>query len=235
MATDSPTKGAVLGFEGAIAGLPLSDVIQLKGHNRFSGCITVEYDQSQGAIFFRDGEIIHAELGQTTGEDAVYAIISWPGGKFSIQSKVTTTSRTITQNINYLLLEAHRRLDEGLIVPPPASNSSSLRRRNSIAEKIMRISGVTYATISDKQGNPLEDDSFEAKSLAEKGLALAGSGNQLGELFGVGEARSVAFQDINFHLLMFESRNHYLTVAIKGDSQLATVEADIRSTLSGKK
>ena len=41
---------AVSGFQGEIAGLSLADVIQIKGHNRYSGCITVEYQDHRGAI-----------------------------------------------------------------------------------------------------------------------------------------------------------------------------------------
>ena len=67
------------GFEGAVAGLTLPDVIQMNALNRFSGCISVHFGQHAGLIFFRDGEIIHAEQGEKTGEDAFYEILQWPG------------------------------------------------------------------------------------------------------------------------------------------------------------
>ncbi|HSR36943.1 MAG TPA: DUF4388 domain-containing protein, partial [Desulfurivibrionaceae bacterium] len=74
----------ISGFQGEIAGLSLADVIQLKGHNKYSGCITVEYRSKQGAIYFVDGDIIHAEQGGHSGEDAIYEILKWPGGTFNL-------------------------------------------------------------------------------------------------------------------------------------------------------
>ena len=70
----------VSGFQGEIAGLSLADVIQLKGHNKYCGCITVEYNDQRGAIYFVDGEIIHAEQGKHSGEEAIYAILKLPPG-----------------------------------------------------------------------------------------------------------------------------------------------------------
>ena len=236
MAQETPQKSPTIGFAGSVDGLHLADVLQLKGHNRFSGCITVEYGTEQGMIFFRDGEIIHAEQGKATGVTAFNAIICWPGGKFAIQPKVTTTSRTITESLNYLLLEAHRLMDEaqaGIRQPEPEQDSK--RSLPGIAERALAVPGVTYAVVTDNSGVPQQDDSFEAESLARQGVTLARIGNGLGGLFGVGAAKSAAWQGRNYQLLMFEARNNYLCVAVQGSSQLGQVETDLRAALTARK
>lgn len=88
---DEIRRTAADGFEGSIAGLALSDVIQLEVQSRFSGCIAVQNGQARGLIFFRDSEIVHAELGGKTGEDAFCDILEWPNGRFSLQPNVSTT------------------------------------------------------------------------------------------------------------------------------------------------
>src|SRR6185369_5000208 len=95
MAADGVQSDNTRGFKGAVAGLPLSDVIQLKGHNMFTGCIFVEYGEKRGVIYFQDGEIVHAEQGNVEGEKAFFEIIKWPGGKFDIEAKITAERHTI--------------------------------------------------------------------------------------------------------------------------------------------
>lgn len=240
----------VSGFQGEIAGLSLADVIQLKGHNKYSGCITVEYQDQRGAIFFVDGEIIHADQGKHSGEEAIYAILKWPGGNFALSPEMSTNVCTIHCSLNFLLLEAHRRMDEEAheevesfkdVIEQserrqqprqPAEPAAQQRTMSAAAARVMGVSAVTYAVLLDKQGHPVQDDSQEAESLAAKGLFLAQSGIKLGELMGLGELRSAVAQTDNFDLLLYDSRQHYLSIAIKPNSKLDGVEAEIKSTLT---
>ncbi|MGB4598609.1 MAG: DUF4388 domain-containing protein [Trichlorobacter sp.] len=239
----------VSGFQGEIAGLSLADVIQLKGHNKYCGCITVEYRDQRGAIFFVDGEIIHAEQGSHSGEDAIYAILKWPSGSFALAPEMTTNVCTIHCSLNFLLLEAHRRMDEEAhereesfkdVIEQserrqqprqPDTAAPEQRTMSAAAARIMGVSAVTYAVLLDKQGHPVQDNSQEAESLAAKGLFLAQSSINLGELMGLGELKSAVVQTDNFDLLMYDSRQHYLSIAIKPNSKLDGVEAEIKSAL----
>jgi len=240
MTPDSLPRDRLSGFEGSIAGLPLTDVIQLKGHNRFSGCIVIEYQQRQGMIFFRDGEIIHAEQEGKTGELALFEILRWPGGRFTIQSKVTTTSRSIQQSIGFLLLEAHRLMDEdraggGHFTESSDATVTVRRRMSPVAERLLQITGVSYAVLMKPDGTPIEDDSFEAEALAGKGVVLASLGARLGSLLGLGGIRSAAVHAKSSQILLFEAKSHFISLAIRGESSLSQVEADIRAAFAAKK
>jgi predicted regulator of Ras-like GTPase activity (Roadblock/LC7/MglB family) len=241
---------AVSGFQGEIAGLSLADVIQLKGHNRYSGCITVEYQNHRGAIYFVDGEIIHAEQALYSGEDAIYQILKWPGGNFSLAPEMTTNVCTIHCSLNFLLLEAHRRMDEENNArqpeesfadvietserrkePRPSDQSTAQRTMSAAAARVMQIEAVSYAVLLDKNGHPIQDDSMEAEALAAKALFLAQSGNSLGDFLGLGEMKSAAVQTQHFDLLMYDSKQHYLGIAVTSGNKLDAVEAEIRSAL----
>jgi len=225
----------ITGFKGAVAGLSLTDVIQLKGHNKYTGAITVEYGDSEGVIYFVDGEIIHAEQGQESGEQAIYEIIKWPGGTFNIHPEMTSNVCTIHYRTDFLLLEALRRMDEenaGSAVNKSAGPSVTPRRTMSkIAAHLQEINNITYAVLLDKQGVPLQDASIEAVALAAKGMFLAKTGNQLGDLMGLGEIKAAAVHTSNFHLLMYDSKQHYLSIAVKPDCNLDSVENEIKSAL----
>ena len=228
----------VNGFQGSVAGLSLTDVIQLKGHNKYTGCITVIYGNSEGVIYFADGEIIHAVQGDETGEEAIYQIIKWPGGSFNIHPEMTSNVCTIHYRTDFLLMEALRRLDEeragGGTDPGAGAGPSVTPRRtmSKVAARLQDINGVTYAVLLDKEGTPLQDTSIEATSLATKGLFLATTGNKLGELMGLGDIKAAAVHTREFHLLMYDSKQHYLSIAVKPESNLEHVEGEIKTALT---
>lgn len=223
------------GFQGAVAGLSLTDVIQLKGHNKYTGCITVIYGSSEGVIYFADGEIIHAVQGNDTGEEAIYQIIKWPGGNFNIHPEMTSNVCTIHYRTDFLLMEALRRLDEeraGVTATGgPGPSVTPRRTMSKVAARLQEINGVTYAVLLDKEGTPLQDTSLEASALATKGLFLAKTSNQLGELMGLGDIKAAAVHTHDFHLLIYDSRQHYLSIAVKPEFNLDAVEGEIKSAL----
>jgi hypothetical protein len=226
----------ISGFQGAVTGLSLTDVIQLKGHNKYTGCITVIYGNHEGVIYFADGEIIHAVQGIETGEEAIYQIIKWPGGNFNMHPEMTSNICTIHYRTDFLLMEALRRLDEeraGVTAPENGSGPSVTPRRtmSKVAARLHEINGVTYAVLLDKEGTPLQDTSIEATALANKGLFLAKTGNKLGELMGLGDIKAAAVHTHDFHMLMYDSKQHYLSIAVKPEFNLESVEGEIKSAL----
>ncbi|MGR0480702.1 MAG: response regulator [Candidatus Electronema sp. V4] len=99
------------GFVGEIEGLGLVDIVQfacLSGDDRK---LSVLSEDNIGVLYFSDNEIIHAEFGELTGEEAFYRIMSWPSGTFSMIF-AKTNQRSIDASWNFLLLEAARRIDE---------------------------------------------------------------------------------------------------------------------------
>ena len=222
----------VSGFKGAVTGLSLTDVIQLKGHSKYTGAITVEFGDRQGVIYFVNGEIIHAEQGEESGEQAIYGIIKWPGGTFNVHPEMTSNVCSIHYRTDYLLMEALRRLDEekvGTVNNSAGPAVNPRRTMSKIAAKLQEINSVTYAVLLDKQGTPVQDSSIEAVALASKGIFLASTGNQLGDLMGLGEVKAAAVQTSGYHLLMYDSKQHYLSIAVKPDCNLDHVEGEIKA------
>lgn len=225
----------VSGFNGAVTGLSLTDVIQLKGHSNYTGALSVEFGEQRGVIYFADGQIIHAELGDESGEQAFYEIIKWPGGTFNVHPELTAKTCTIHYRTDFLLMEGLRRLDEenaGAPVNKSAGPTVTPRRTMSkIAARLQEIQNITYAVLLDKQGSPVQDSSVEAATLAAKGLLLAKAGNQLGELMGISEIKAAAVQTSGYHLLMYDSKQHYLSISVKPDCSLDSVEGEIKAAL----
>jgi uncharacterized protein DUF4388 len=101
-----------MAFQGSLAELHLPDIIQLVSVSGKTGVFHLTDGTLRGQIFLHDGKIIHAELEDTAGEEAVYALAIWRQGEFRFDPGVPTDQHTINKSNTNLLMEAARRLDE---------------------------------------------------------------------------------------------------------------------------
>jgi len=101
-----------MAFQGSLAELHLPDIIQLISVSGKTGVFHLTDGGLQGQIYLNDGKIVHAELDDVAGEEAVYALAIWSQGDFRFDPGVATEHRTISKSNTNLLMEAARRLDE---------------------------------------------------------------------------------------------------------------------------
>jgi hypothetical protein len=66
----------------------------------------------RGFIYLRNGQMVHARVGEISGEEAVYALAIWSTGDFQFTPGEEPETVTIEKSNTSLLMEAARRLDE---------------------------------------------------------------------------------------------------------------------------
>jgi hypothetical protein len=101
-----------MAFQGSLTELHLPDIIQLVSVSGKSGVFHLTQAGHHGQIYLHDGKIVHAQIDETAGEEAVYALAIWNQGDFKFEPGVATEHRTIAKSNTNLLMEAARRLDE---------------------------------------------------------------------------------------------------------------------------
>ncbi len=101
-----------MAFQGSLAELHLPDIIQLISVSGKTGVFHLTDGALKGQIYLHEGQIVHAQLEDATGEEAVYALAIWSRGEFRFEAGVATQQRTISKSNTNLLMEAARRLDE---------------------------------------------------------------------------------------------------------------------------
>jgi len=99
------------GFRGSVHGLSLVDMLQMFNYGRRSVSITVA-GSSEGRLHLRDGQIVHAEHAQLTGEAALRSLLGMPTGTVGTQALVAEVTPTITRDFREVLLDALRAVDE---------------------------------------------------------------------------------------------------------------------------
>jgi hypothetical protein len=86
-------------------------VVQLLHVNRKTGKLHVINGKHTGTLFVLNGEVIHAETPQTSGESAAFEVLEWDKGEFEFvvaQFKVPTS---IHRSMQDLLMESARTAD----------------------------------------------------------------------------------------------------------------------------
>jgi predicted regulator of Ras-like GTPase activity (Roadblock/LC7/MglB family) len=243
--SDRPAGAATSdGFEGGVAGLDLPALVQLNAMNRFSGCFRVSHGARTGMIFFRDGEIVHAEEGARSGEEAFCEMVTWPGGRFSVEPNVVTARRTIHKSCNHLLLDAHRIIDErrqreGTATPPPVPPARQASVPSSAGtgpvDLVRTVDGVEDAVLLGKDGRPASPVAYDAEVLAAHAAYLSNAAGELGALFDAGELRAASAQGARRSVLVLAAKSHLLGVGVRPDADVGAVEAAIRALLVPKR
>ena len=100
------------GFAGTLKNIQIDDLIQMCCLSMATISIRVAKDSHQGIIYIRDGEVVHAVCGTTTGEEAFYQILGWASGRFETIDDRYDGDNTVDKSHEFLLMEAARRSDE---------------------------------------------------------------------------------------------------------------------------
>jgi hypothetical protein len=101
-----------MAFQGSLKELPLPDIIQLVSVSGKTGKFTLAREADRGYIYLKNGQMVHASVGELVGEEAIYALAIWNHGDFQFTAAEEPERQTITKSNTNLLMEAARRLDE---------------------------------------------------------------------------------------------------------------------------
>lgn len=103
------------GVSGSLAEMALPDVIQILAHGRKSGRLAIRSRGKKGDVWFKEGQVLDAQFKGVRGAEAFYAMMAVNDGDFQLDPSATTDERVIEEPTETLLLEAMRRMDEGLV------------------------------------------------------------------------------------------------------------------------
>jgi CheY-like chemotaxis protein len=122
------------GFRGVLRRVGLQDVLQMECLARNSSVLKIHAGGAQGAVFVKDGQIIHAQCGSRTGEEAFNYLLGLAGGEFDVQPFTPPETQSISGSWEFLLMESARKRDEeGTIRPPPGDSDSGFSRPASLS------------------------------------------------------------------------------------------------------
>ncbi len=99
-------------FAGSLSDMGLVDLLQTIDVSRKSGVLRLSSGNKRGAVFFNEGRVLDAELGNLTGEIAIYRFLLWSEGEFELDFRDVRREDKLGVSTQGLLMEGMRRLDE---------------------------------------------------------------------------------------------------------------------------
>jgi hypothetical protein len=123
-----------MAFQGSLKELPVPDIVQLMSVSGKTGVFTLVRGGDRGYIYLKNGQMVHSQIGDVSGEEAIYALAIWSSGDFQFTPNEETDENTIHKSNTSLLMEAARRLDEWKVLSkkiPGVDSVPMLRERES--------------------------------------------------------------------------------------------------------
>jgi CheY-like chemotaxis protein len=99
-------------FSGSLEDMGLVDLLQTIEVSRKSGVLKLSFGQRRGTVTFMEGRVIDAELGNLSGEAAIYRFLLWSEGAFELEFRDVRGEDKLGISTQAILMEGVRRLDE---------------------------------------------------------------------------------------------------------------------------
>ncbi len=179
-------------IEGNLKELSLPNIIQLNCSEMNTAAVSLRHQGKQGMLCFAEGAVVHAEVDDLVGEEAVYELLSWPDGSFVVQPDVLPPDRTVTANWSMLLLEGMRRIDEGQPDFEETTEGGSMMEMSGtddmtmLAQSLKRVIGVQGAVIISRDGMVLANDmDGEAEKEGAVAVFVGNAADQIGQILNL--------------------------------------------------
>jgi len=98
-------------FSGRLDQLNLADLIESFGVERKTGVLTISNGRRTGQVYFREGTVVNATLGNISQEPAIYQMLPWSRGYFNMVFKEIDVPDDISISNLGLLLHGVKRLE----------------------------------------------------------------------------------------------------------------------------
>lgn len=186
-------------LEGNLKMMSLASIVQINCEERNQAQLILNYQGRSGSIFFKDGEMIHAETGVKTGEEAVYELLEWEDGSFQLKMGIEPSLRTIDTPWSGVILEGMRRIDESTAPWSPEWDGEDFLQEDQenqvqerIAKAILSTSEVSSAVITTLDGTLIaQENSSDPEGDSELGVVLYEKAKMIGSYLDGGDLNRV--------------------------------------------
>ncbi len=224
-----------MAFQGSLKELPLPDIIQLVSVSGKTGKFTLTRDADRGFIYLKNGQMVHAFVGDLIGEEAIYALAIWNQGEFQFSPSEEPDRQTITKSNTNLLMEAARRLDEWRVLSkkvPSVEHVPELLARENRHEQVT-LNPQEWMLITKIDGHRSISEIGKTVNLSSFDVAKILYGMITGELVQLKKKFNRDADEQNGELVDLAARIRAVAEEFIGDSAHKTIEKHFLHALDG--
>lgn len=113
---------------GHLNDYPLSDLVGILRHQQKTGRLLIEYPKGPASFYFKDGELVDAQLDNLSGLQAVCVAVAQPASSFNFNPLIQPPKRSIENSLQKVVSELLGCWDEhGLEIEATAPQRSSFQ------------------------------------------------------------------------------------------------------------
>jgi hypothetical protein len=224
-----------MAFQGSLKELPLPDIIQLVSVSGKTGKFTLTRDTDRGFIYLKNGQMVHAVVGDLIGEEAIYSLAIWNQGDFQFNPSEEPERQTITKSNTNLLMEAARRLDEWRVLSkkiPSVDHVPELLARDNRHEQVT-LNPHEWMLITKIDGNRSIVEIGRTLNISSFDVAKILYGMITGELVQLKKKIEHDHDQQNGELIDLAARIRAVAEEFIGDSAHKTIEKHFLHALDG--
>jgi predicted regulator of Ras-like GTPase activity (Roadblock/LC7/MglB family) len=220
-----------MAIQGDLREMGLSALVQWGCQEGARARLSIQRGDAQAFLYLAEGNVAHALLhpgegaDSLEGEEALYRILDWEEGAFTLETDLDPPVQTITSPWSALLLRAMQLRDERqwemqLAEQTTRRDNMASRTTTDILKDMLDVPGITTAVVVGRDGFVIEAaGSAKAVNLDALGASLAHAINAI-ELMGK-ELQIRAFKD-----LFVEHEGALIIARPVGDAIIALVAPD---------
>lgn len=97
---------------GHLDNYPLSDLVGILRHQRKTGRLLIEYAKGPGIFYFKEGELVDAQLDDLSGLQAICVAVAQPGASFNFNPLIQPSRTSIERSLQRVVSELFGCWDE---------------------------------------------------------------------------------------------------------------------------
>lgn len=101
-----------MALKGTLSDLGLVTLLQFPNSSRRSGLLSITVDNDQASLYYVDGNLVHATLGDLSGQQVLVEMVDWKDGTFTFETGVASPEVTIKKDLHRLIMWALKERDE---------------------------------------------------------------------------------------------------------------------------
>lgn len=208
-------------LQGNLQEMSLANLIQVNCQEMRSARLTLNHAGQEGEVYFSDGQVVHATLGDLAGESAVYEMLTWLDGTFVLDRDQPAPVKTINAKWTVLLLEGMKQSAER----PVAPRKPEEKMKSDTLAQLKTIEGVAGVVISASDGVVLGVDIPGSDGEGEAAMAVfvGTAAGQLGEILQLNTFLHGIVFSKNKRLLILQQPERFVGLVLAENSSPAIV------------
>ncbi len=111
---------------GHLDSYPLSDLVGILRHQRKTGRLLIEYAKGPGVFYFKEGELVDAQLNDLSGLQAICVAVAQPAASFNFNPLIQPPRTSIERSLQRVVSELFGCWDESPLQIESVANDSDM-------------------------------------------------------------------------------------------------------------